>query len=657
MASILHTLGMPTTSIGRKVALSVGLPAVLAMLVGVGLLWRQALHAANEDATEEASALADLVATSFTLATPADPEPHAAAVAALHTDWKLLSAITAVRVVNPAGKVRWSRAVEEQGKPLPDALGLKLDDPRGTRSADRFLLPIGGASCASCHQGDSVHLGAVELQLKQNHQLSGIDESYRFAMGGAVVLSMIFLAANVLALRRYVTRPVKRLTQAMHRAKSGDFLVRVPVESDDEIGELAENFNATLARITDLKAAEIESGIEFERLQREVALKAEVQSANARLERRLKELQLLFELTQRVNSTLELEPLLDSISAMVGGALGFTEFSVMLLDANGRDLVHQAGFSGQVQKGEVRFALGEGAAGEAAMRQEEVYVADVGQDPRFVRRSSEQGSLLCVPMVFKGERVGVLNFRKSEVGAFGPDEVRLLKSVANQASVAIVNARLYQATVELSITDALTGAFNRRHLMTRLEMEVLRATRFGHTMGVVMIDVDHFKLFNDTNGHPAGDEVLRRTSAQLKAQLRKLDVLARYGGEEFFVVLPQSSKAEAIEVAEKLRRAIERTAFPHGETQPGGKVTISIGVAAFPEDARSQEGLIDAVDSALYASKRGGRNKVSAFASGMQDHPGRERGPKAKVVNEVVVPAAAAALDTPATPPRKEGPA
>lgn len=656
MASILHTLGLPTTSIGRKVALSVGLPAVLALLVGVGLLWRQALRSANEDATEEASALADLVATSFTLATPADPEPHAAAVAALHTDWKLLSAVTAVRVVDPRGKVRWSRSVEEQGRPLPGAPALKLDDLRGTRQGDRFLLPIGGASCASCHAGDTLHLGAVELQLRQNHQLTGVDERYRFAMGGAVMLSLIFLGAHVVALRRYVTRPVKRLSQAMARARSGDFLVRVPVESDDEIGELAENFNATLARITDLKAAEIESGIEFERLQREVALKAELQVANARLEGRLKELQLLFELTRSVNSTLELEPMLDRISEMVGGALGFTEFSVMLLDPNGRDLVHQAGFSGQVQKGEVRFALGEGAAGEAALRQEEVYVADVGNDPRFVRRSAEEGSLLCVPMVFKAELVGVLNFRKSEVGAFGPDEVRLLKSVANQAAVAIVNARLYQATVELSITDALTGAFNRRHLMNRLEMEVLRATRFGHTMGVVMIDVDHFKLFNDANGHPAGDEVLRRASALFKAQLRKLDVLARYGGEEFFVILPQSSKAEALEVAEKLRKAVERTAFPHGETQPGGKVTISVGVASFPEDARSLEGLVDAVDSALYASKRGGRNKVSAFAPGMEDHPGRERGPKAKVVNEVVV-TAASALETPASAPRKQGPA
>ena len=94
--------------------------------------------------------------------------------------------------------------------------------------------------------------------------------------------------------------------------------------------------------------------------------------------------------------------------------------------------------------------------------------------------------------------------------------------------------------------------------------------------------------------------------------------------------MPQATKLEAIEVAEKLRRAVERTEFPHGEKQPGGRITISVGVACFPDDGGELEALVDSVDSALYASKRGGRNRVTAFAKGMEDHPGRERGPKAK---------------------------
>ena len=119
-------------------------------------------------------------------------------------------------------------------------------------------------------------------------------------------------------------------------------------------------------------------------------------------------------------------------------------------------------------------------------------------------------------------------------------------------------------------------------------------------------------------------------SATLKGQLRKLDILARYGGEEFFLVLPQTGRAEAVEVAEKLRRAIERETFADAERQPGGRITISVGVASFPEDATELTGLVDAVDAALYASKRDGRNRVSAYAPGMEAHPGRERGPLAQ---------------------------
>ncbi|MBS2030579.1 MAG: diguanylate cyclase [Deltaproteobacteria bacterium] len=625
-SSFLHALGLPTTSIGRKIALTVALPVSLAVLLGVAVLWRNALQSAEEDSVEEGSALADLVATSFNLATRADPEPHAAVVAALHTDWKLLSSVKGVRVVDPHGAVRWSRQTEEQGQKLLDPSSF-LDQPTATHAGGRFVVPVGGASCASCHAGDSMRLGYVVMDLKPPRQLSTIDDSYRFAMGGVVAFSVIFLGLMTFSLRRFVTRPVKRLTQAMDRAKTGDFLVRVPVETDDEVGELAADFNATLARITELKVAEIETGRDLERMQRELALKQELEAANGRLQTRIRELQLLFEVTRSVNSTLELEPLLNLISELVGKALGFAEFSVMLVD--GQELVLHSGFGETVLPGEVRFKMGEGAAGEAAEKLTEIYVEDVAKDARFIRRADERGSLLCVPMIVKDELVGVLNFRKREVGAFGPDDVRLLKSVANQSAMAIVNARLYQATVELSITDALTGAFNRRHLFSRLEMELLRAQRFGHPLGVVMIDIDHFKHFNDTNGHPAGDEVLRRASALFKAQLRKLDVLARYGGEEFFVVLPQTSKVEALEAAEKLRRAVERTEFPCGEKQPGGKVTISVGVASFPEDASELEVLIDAVDSALYQSKRGGRNKVTAFAKGMEEHPGRERGKKA----------------------------
>jgi diguanylate cyclase (GGDEF)-like protein len=180
------------------------------------------------------------------------------------------------------------------------------------------------------------------------------------------------------------------------------------------------------------------------------------------------------------------------------------------------------------------------------------------------------------------------------------------------------------------VTNPLTGIANRRHLFQQLEAEITRATRFKTPLSLLMVDIDHFKHLNDTAGHRAGDDVLKQVCQQLKRNVRKVDTLARYGGEEFVILLPQVPPAEALEVAEKLRAAVADTSLEHGRTQPGGRVTISIGVATLPDDSDQQARLIDCADAALYASKRGGRNKATAFAPGMEQHPGRERGPNAQ---------------------------
>jgi diguanylate cyclase (GGDEF)-like protein len=420
-------------------------------------------------------------------------------------------------------------------------------------------------------------------------------------------------------------------------------MTRAPVETRDEVGVLAETFNQMLARITDLKAKDIDQSREVELLHREVALKEQlerqnklIEETNRELGERVRELTLLFDVTRSLNSTLELGEILKLITDMVGVTLGFREFSTMLYDEVRKDLEIKAAYgarSGEAALEGRRLGLGEGAAGLAALKKEIVYVEDTTEDPRYLRFGDgrdREGSLLCIPMLYKDRLVGVLNFSRPDLSAFSSDEIKLLQSVANQASMAIVNARLFQQTVELSLTDPLTGVANRRHLFAQLEMEVRRAERFGTPMAFVMIDIDHFKLFNDACGHPAGDALLKDMAALVSQSVRKVDILARYGGEEFAIILPKIKKAEAMEVAEKLRKAVLRTDFKNGQKQPTGRVTISVGVASFPEDAQSEVKLVDAADSALYASKRGGRNLSTAFQPGMEFHPGRERGPYAK---------------------------
>ncbi|MDZ7372605.1 MAG: diguanylate cyclase [candidate division KSB1 bacterium] len=163
---------------------------------------------------------------------------------------------------------------------------------------------------------------------------------------------------------------------------------------------------------------------------------------------------------------------------------------------------------------------------------------------------------------------------------------------------------------ELAVTDGLTGLYNYRYFRERLQSEVDRAERYQLDLSLVMIDLDYFKHYNDCNGHPAGDEVLRTLGELLRGNVRRPDVAARYGGEEFALILVETSGPNAVVVAEKLRRLVEEYPFPFRERQPGARLTISAGVAAYPEDGTTVETLIAAADAYLYQAKQRGRNCV-----------------------------------------------
>lgn len=163
----------------------------------------------------------------------------------------------------------------------------------------------------------------------------------------------------------------------------------------------------------------------------------------------------------------------------------------------------------------------------------------------------------------------------------------------------------------VSITDEMTQIHNFRHFMKELEKENDRSARYGNHYAVIFCDVDHFKNYNDNHGHPAGDEVLRQVARLIQHQVRKTDLCARYGGEEFVVLCPNTSVEQALVLAEKLRKAIEEHDFPHGTRQPLGRVTLSLGVASFPDQGSGWKQVLEAADEGVYESKRRGRNQVS----------------------------------------------
>ncbi|PYS78841.1 MAG: diguanylate cyclase, partial [Acidobacteria bacterium] len=165
----------------------------------------------------------------------------------------------------------------------------------------------------------------------------------------------------------------------------------------------------------------------------------------------------------------------------------------------------------------------------------------------------------------------------------------------------------------MSITDPLTGLHNRRYMEARLAEELSRSRRYDYPMSFMMIDIDDFKLYNDRNGHQAGDRALEIVAQCLRAALRKVDVASRYGGEEFSILLPQTDLQEAGVIADRIRRRISETKFPHGNAQPLGSVTVSIGLSSYSAALDSAEAVIRAADRALYHAKSHGKNRAYAY--------------------------------------------
>lgn len=223
-----------------------------------------------------------------------------------------------------------------------------------------------------------------------------------------------------------------------------------------------------------------------------------------------------------------------------------------------------------------------------------------------VRRMGEGHLATRVPPL-RGSELGELtNTINRMASALQHERENLERSVTERTKeLQEANARLER----LAVTDGLTGVFNHRRFQEQLQAEILRSERHKRPMGVLMVDVDFFKKVNDAMGHPAGDELLRRLAEVLSVDLRQTDMIARYGGEEFAVLLPETTKSEAMQVAERMRIAVE-TRINDGSTPWPTKVTVSIGVGTFPEDGKSGEQVLVAADQAMYVAKRQGRNRV-----------------------------------------------
>ena len=326
-----------------------------------------------------------------------------------------------------------------------------------------------------------------------------------------------------------------------------------------------------------------------------------------REQRRASHLALLNEIGRRASSVLNPEELLPNICIQVRKAFGLDWARLEAWDRKNDEFVvlAEAGY-GKEFIGR-RTPLSRGLSGAAAVRGEPVVANWVpgGEEPDHSFLAPEARSGVSLPLAYQDELLGVLTLESRREQAFCPEDVLMLKTLADQLAIALHNARAYQNAVEEAITDGLTGLKTHRYFMEALERELGRSQRSRRPFAVIMVDLDRLKLVNDQHGHLEGDRVLRLVAKLLSDQLRQSSVLARYGGDEFSVLLPDTTEEQAQLVAERLRSVIEKDPF-----MATRGVTASFGIAVYPQHGATHKEILQVADMGMYVAKHEHGNRV-----------------------------------------------
>jgi len=342
------------------------------------------------------------------------------------------------------------------------------------------------------------------------------------------------------------------------------------------------------------------------------------------LERQIARLSLFHEVGKAVASSLDVQKVLETIMTKISDFLRPDIRALLMLDEKTNELHYEiaAGVSATSLK-DVRIRLGEGIGGWVAEHGEVILIEDVTKEPRFSLDKhawyAEARSIVCVPVKGRGRVLGAIELvNTSKNQHFRGDDVPILANLADYAAIALENAQYVRRIHELTITDDCTALYNARHLNSVLDGEVYRSIRYGYEFSVIFIDLDRFKQVNDSHGHLAGSKLLWHVGALIKGHLRLIDYAFRYGGDEFVVLLPQTSKHNALSVVRRLREILNSKVFLEEEGL-NLKVTASFGVAGFPSDARTRKELLSMADEAMYLVKNTTRDNIALVGEGVMN--------------------------------------
>lgn len=342
----------------------------------------------------------------------------------------------------------------------------------------------------------------------------------------------------------------------------------------------------------------------------------ELQSTVGELVWRYEELSVLYDAAETIVSVMDLDEVSKRILLKASDMLEVENASLMLLDADSSTLrIQDALGLDREQLDTIRLRPGEEISGWVAREGKPLLIEDIESHPLFKKVNKERHinrSLLSVPLKIKDRVIGVLNVNNKKSGqVFNSGDLKILSALASLAAISIDNAHTYKN----AITDRLTRLYNYGYFREELGRRIEQAMVEEMPVSLLMFDIDHFKNFNDKNGHELANVALVRVAQICMENSRQKgdrmpDVVARYGGEEFMIVLYGVTRDQAYKTAERVRTAIYETDFKGGENQPNGRLSISMGVACYPQDAADGDELTNAADRALYRAKKAGRNNV-----------------------------------------------
>jgi diguanylate cyclase (GGDEF)-like protein len=411
---------------------------------------------------------------------------------------------------------------------------------------------------------------------------------------GRVVLELaVFTAILLLALRQHralrnsIVVPVSSLLQHIKRVRDGELDTTASRAGPRELAELAEGLNEMVGALT---------------LARQAAATRDdtLRDHSIRLRQ-------ILDASREFSESLNLAYVVGAVRASTAAVGGYERVIVWLMDDERKELIDA---DERATSGSTPIEVGKGLAGRAAKSGRMTFENEAGQ-VRFGDSATSPIRAIAIPLIVGARVVGALEARHVEARVATTQTVEILEMLATHAATAIESARLHEVIEERSQVDPLTKLFNRRRLEEDLDAECKRCLRYERPLAFVMLDVDNFKAFNDSHGHPQADTALQDLAEVMLSCVRTTDTAYRYGGEEFCIVLRETSGDDAVHFAERMRKRIEQR-FASGAA---AGITASFGVAEFSASSPMPRSLVEAADAAMYDSKHSGRNRVMLSAN------------------------------------------